>query len=119
MPPTKPNHPCSTPGCPALVAQGSRCPAHQAAHYRQQDAGRPSASQRGYDRRWRWLRQHVLLREPLCRACAALGRVTPATEVDHIIPIRAGGARLDVSNLASICKSCHSAKTMRESVNVR
>jgi 5-methylcytosine-specific restriction enzyme A len=116
--PVKPKRPCSTPGCAALVAEGSRCPAHQAAHYRQQDAGRPSSSDRGYDTRWRTLRLHVLAREPLCRSCRARGLIKRASEVDHIVPIRAGGARYDKSNLQPLCRSCHSAKTMRESVKL-
>lgn len=43
--------------------------------------------------------------------CKAKGRVTPATEVDHIVPLRQGGARLDRSNLQSLCRPCHAQKT--------
>jgi len=112
--PVKPNHPCSTPGCPALVAEGSRCPVHQAAYYRQHDSGRPSSSRRGYDTRWRRLRLHVLRHEPLCRSCRSRGLIRAANEVDHIVPIRLGGARFDESNLQPLCKPCHSAKTRKE-----
>lgn len=37
-----------------------------------------------------------------------------ATEVDHKVTIAAGGARLEDSNLQSLCKSCHSRKTALE-----
>jgi 5-methylcytosine-specific restriction endonuclease McrA len=37
-----------------------------------------------------------------------------ATEVDHIIPLRALGARLDERNLQPLCKRHHSKKTRRE-----
>lgn len=42
-----------------------------------------------------------------------------ANEVDHITPIREKPElRMVWTNLQSACKSCHSAKTMRERVNV-
>lgn len=34
--------------------------------------------------------------------------------VDHIQPIRFGGAALDMENLQSLCWSCHSAKSVKE-----
>ena len=40
---------------------------------------------------------------------------TPATEVDHIIPIeQRPDLRLVMENLQSACHRCHSAKTVRE-----
>ena len=42
--------------------------------------------------------------------------VTAAAEVDHIIPLARGGTN-DLANLQPLCKSCHSRKTMRESVS--
>jgi len=65
---------------------------------------------RGYGRRWELLRAHVLATEPLCRLCCAKGRVTPATAVDHVIPLSEGGSD-DPSNLQPICESCHAAKS--------
>lgn len=75
---------------------------------------RPSPSGRGYDGDWRRLRMWFLRRNPVCVRCRLLGLVTPATEVDHITPIRDGGERLDQSNLQALCKRCHSRKTRRE-----
>jgi 5-methylcytosine-specific restriction protein A len=40
--------------------------------------------------------------------------VVLAVEVDHIVPIREGGARLDANNLQPLCHTCHSRKTMLE-----
>lgn len=34
--------------------------------------------------------------------------------VDHIIPIRAGGARYDPRNLQSLSWSCHAKKTQED-----
>ncbi len=61
-------------------------------------------------RRW-FLRHH-----PLCAHCLKRGFTTPATEVDHIKPLREGGARLDQINLQALCKPCHSRKTARGGV---
>ncbi len=75
---------------------------------------RSSPSRRGYDRAWQRLRRWFLMRHPLCEHCERKGRATPATEVDHVVPIRAGGPRLDQANLQALCKSCHSRKTVRD-----
>ena len=40
------------------------------------------------------------------------GRVVIATEVDHIVPRRAGGKDV-IENLQSLCITCHSRKTAR------
>lgn len=66
---------------------------------------------RGYawmKRRARWLREH-----PLCCYCEQGGRVTAATEVDHVKPLIDGGAD-DEANFASTCTPCHIDKTRRE-----
>ena len=71
---------------------------------------RESRHERGYGTDWYKLRSHVLAEEPLCRMCAALGRVTPATDLDHILPKAQGGTdRLD--NLQPLCRACHDDKT--------
>jgi len=77
---------------------------------RKQRDNRKSACKRGYDRKWQALRKIVLSNESLCRSCKAKGWTVVATDVDHIIPKRAGGSN-DMSNLQPLCKSCHSAKT--------
>ncbi|GIV49880.1 MAG: hypothetical protein KatS3mg038_0401 [Candidatus Kapaibacterium sp.] len=73
---------------------------------------RPSSAERGYGGSWRRAREKYLQANPLCVACLAAGKYTPATIVDHIIPHR-GDARLfwDVNNWQSLCASCHSRKT--------
>lgn len=59
-------------------------------------------------RRWRSLRAAFLRAHPLCALCS---RPTPATEVDHIVAIRDGGAPWSWDNLQALCKPCHSRKT--------
>lgn len=63
---------------------------------------------------WSKARRAQLQREPLCRHCTAAGRVTLALEVDHVVPLAAGGAPLDPNNLQSLCIPCHQAKTLRD-----
>jgi 5-methylcytosine-specific restriction protein A len=59
------------------------------------------------------IRREKLLKNPACEVCAKQGIVTPATEVDHITPLWAGGAESD-ANRCSICQSCHLSKSARE-----
>lgn len=60
---------------------------------------------------WQAIRARQLAKHPLCQACAD---ITPANEVDHIVPIRAGGAKRDPANLSSLCRPCHAGKTAAE-----
>lgn len=71
-----------------------------------------------YDSNWRKLRKRRLDGEPLCRPCTQAGYVTPAVEVDHIIP-KALGGRDEWDNTQSICSSCHKAKTRKDVERVR
>ena len=79
------------------------------------DRQRPSAARRGYGPRWRRARAAFLAQHPLCAACRALGRVVPATVVDHTVP-HGGSAALfwDQAQWQGLCKRCHDRKTARE-----
>lgn len=107
---------CRTPGCPGLVRNGvcSRCGPLRRQVQAEHDAQRGTSAQRGYDADWQRLRDYHLRAEPTCRMCAAVGRVERATMVDHIVPINDGGARLDESNLQSLCGACHAKKTQAD-----
>lgn len=73
--------------------------------------GRPSPSKRGYGANWRRLRLVKLSADPLCEDCQQAGEVVEATEVDH----RDGDVwNLSPENLRSLCKPCHSRKTVRQ-----
>ncbi len=111
--PRRPPLPCTAPGCGALVEGGGLCPKHKRQTQAAYDRTRGSSAARGYDRRWRKLRAQVLAGEPLCRECGKIGRVTAATDVDHIVARRRGGTD-DRSNLQPLCGLCHAAKTARE-----
>jgi len=70
---------------------------------------RPSATRRGYGETWRRYRRWYLDQHPVCKLCGK-----GATEVDHIRPLAHGGAKYELDNLQSLCKSCHSRKTSAE-----
>ncbi len=110
--PTKPMRACTVPGCPNPATMRGKCALHAAQTRAQQEANRPSAAQRGYDAHWRVIRAMFLKKHPIC-ACGK-----PATEVDHIKPLAMGGGN-EWANLQALCKPCHSAKTMRQSVSNR
>ncbi len=48
--------------------------------------------------------------------CYRKGLTTAAQVTDHVIELENGGAKLDDSNLQSLCISCHNTKTALERV---
>lgn len=121
---------CSAPGCPVLTSNG-RCDAHRIHQQRAYDAVAGTAHQRGYGQTWRDFIQgfrsgsdldlsqpgqsDILLARNRCAHCWQRGiRKTDSLEYDHIIPLKAGGARLDPTNIQPLCDSCHRAKTWQE-----
>lgn len=93
-----------------LVRDGSgRCAAHP-----KQAWTKTTPTKR---RAGRWLqreRQRLFERDPLCAECKRLGRITLATERDHIKPLAEGGAD-DDTNVQGLCAPCHEAKRKEES----
>ncbi len=85
-----------------------------------------TSGERGYTYRWQRERKGWLRAHPLCgdringpslehSACLRSGRVTIATDVDHIEPHRGNAVLMwDRGNWQSLCHACHSAKTQRE-----
>ena len=97
----------------------TRCPTYgslarrkDAAQFVPPGRTRPTSAARGYDSRWRKVRLMQLARHPLCTTCQDMGKVVPATEVHHIIPIRDGG-RHALANLLSLCQTHHHHLTAR------
>lgn len=73
--------------------------------------GGKSRQERGYGQAWIRLRKVILARDRhLCQPCLAKGRLTAATEVDHIVPKAKGGTDA-MQNLRAICTPCHRQKT--------
>lgn len=107
--------PCQYPGCGVLVPAG-RCEKHVRKERAQLDERRGSSSSRGYDYRWRKLRDAHLTQNPLCVNCAEKGLIEQAEEVDHIVPFQGKDdrLRLDPHNLQSLCGPCHRVKTAHQ-----
>ncbi len=106
---------CSHYGCSKLTT-GRYCDTHRLQHTRQYDYDRGSPTDRGYGSKWVAARNAYIRRNPICAICSKEGIITRATCVDHIIPHR-GDMNLfwnQKNNWQSLCKSCHSRKTMKE-----
>jgi 5-methylcytosine-specific restriction protein A len=75
---------------------------------------RPDTVQR--KRGWAGVQDRNRIRERdcgLCQECKRQGRVSVGRDVDHIVPLWAGGSDED-SNKETLCCDCHDAKTARE-----
>jgi hypothetical protein len=64
--------------------------------------------------RWRSKRAAQLADEPLCRSCAADGRVTAARVCDHVEPHRGDPRKFWDGATQSLCDNCHNAAKQRE-----
>lgn len=108
--PWKPKSICSYPGCNELT-HDRYCSKHK----REVNKERNDINSKIYNNRWRKASKAYLKDNPLCVYCKKEDRLTPATEVDHIIP-HGGDMKLfwNKSNWQSLCKKCHSKKTALE-----
>lgn len=105
---------CTYPGCRQRVKSG-RCDEHKREARRQQDSRRGTRTERGYSNRWGRYRLMYLKANPLCVNCFKSDIYTPATIVDHIIPI---DGEQDVLfwpewNHQPLCHTCHNIKTFK------
>lgn len=78
------------------------------------DAMPRNQTEAGYGRRaWRLARQERLAIDNW--ACQDCGRIVTGREahVDHVVPKAKGGSDL-MDNLRTLCRSCHSRKTVRD-----
>ena len=101
--------PCSKLGCAAHATKGAYCTDHERSNAERYDRTRGKTKARGYGGRWQKVRSRKIKRDPMCEHC---GKV--AVDVDHITPIKQGGAQYDPANLQTLCRRCHNIKTAGE-----
>jgi len=79
------------------------------------ERGKSAKWQNLYNHRWRKYSKSRLIKHHLCVECDRQGKTEIATETDHIIPHKGSRHKFwDKSNHQSLCKSCHSKKTISE-----
>lgn len=115
--PLRPPRQC--PRCGGRLPTAARCPACTLAR----DRWRGSAASRGYTKAWSHYAQAFLDRFPFCgmRAdgqfhpehsrCLQRGERRRAECVDHIVPLRDGGAVFDPRNHQALCFRCNRRKS--------
>lgn len=106
--------PCSHPGCRALATTGYRCEAHK----REAWVKPVKATKRITGRRLQAMRKALFDADPLCAECKRQGRVTLATQRDHIKSLAEGGAD-DHTNVQGLCDDCHEVKSLQEALRGR
>lgn len=106
----KPGKACRHAGCPVIVREGGYCLQHQ----KQQDVRyrqtwlRKEASEFYNSTAWKALRLKKLSIDPFCERCCIRGISRFAIDVHHILKRTDYPARaLDITNLMSLCKECH------------
>jgi 5-methylcytosine-specific restriction protein A len=98
---------CANPHCSRFVkGKGIYCDEHKK---RLQPSPRDPETEKFYrSERWQRLRTMKLNKDPLCEVCQLKHRVTPATMVHHLLPVRKDTEeRLAMTYLVSLCHSCH------------
>lgn len=73
---------------------------------------------RYHTKQWQRTRVLVLRRDPSCVLCLQLGRVTPSTVADHIIPVRMRDPQddrfYDLDTIRGLCAFCHARVSGRQ-----
>ena len=62
---------------------------------------------------WKWdcLSRRYRTLFPLCEDCEDRGRITPSSEVHHIVPISEDESKkYEWSNLVALCHGCHRSR---------
>ncbi|MBF0418341.1 MAG: HNH endonuclease [Magnetococcales bacterium] len=112
--PIKAPTPCCHPGCGEVVPSPGYCDKHRKEKYhRYWEFRTKHDADSGFycSKVWIKRRASFLRSNPLCSMCVL---PTPATVVDHIVPIKNGGDRWADENLQPLCVSCHNRKTIND-----
>lgn len=101
---------CATEGCEARVIARTYCDDHKPVNWGKGSSIRTGSVAHKVWRRAVLERDHwrCQIRGPKC-----LGK---ATQADHIVNVKRGGAEYDLTNGQAVCAPCHQAKTQREAL---
>ena len=66
-------------------------------------------------KRWKDLREYMVMTHPLCEDCLEEGRITPTEDIHHVLsPFQRGISEeekakraYDENNLVALCRECH------------
>lgn len=113
--PYRPRKPCRFPGCPELTDE-TFCEKHKKDDNRIYNQYKRDELSRTFykTQQWQKIRKIKLQQSPFCEECKKNGTIVVGKIVDHIIPIKQGGAPYDLNNLQTLCWSCHSRKSIQE-----
>jgi 5-methylcytosine-specific restriction protein A len=104
-------HPCKGANCPELVERGKAyCPKCEKKYGGEYDRQRGTAAARGYDYRWKKIRERKLDTDPMCEM-----KLPGCTRVAYDVHHRDGDSHNHAwNNLESGCRSCHNKITARK-----
>lgn len=108
--PTRPQARCTYHGCNRKATRQGRCDQHQRKPW--QNPSAHTRALRQHHTEWMHVRAERMKLEPNCRRCNHKG-----TNVDHIIPVGAGGAFLDINNTQTLCDQCKTLKDQEDRRN--
>lgn len=110
-----PKKPCRYPRCPELTNE-TFCEKHKTESNRIYNLYQRDTLSRTFykTKEWQELRKIKLRQSPFCEECKKNGTIVVGKIVDHIVPIKQGGAPYDINNLQTLCWSCHSRKSIEE-----
>jgi 5-methylcytosine-specific restriction enzyme A len=66
--------------------------------------------------RWHHIAKAHLRKEPLCRMCSRVGKLTAATVADHIEPHAGDLNKFWFGKLQSLCKQCHDSTKRKDEI---
>ena len=108
MPRTPKQTTCRELGCTNPKVNGST--------FCNQHGGAKSIERKAFNRlyntkQWKQFRQIQLSKHPICARCQSLGKIAPASHVDHIFPHKMDQDKWMGNRFQSLCHECHSIKT--------
>jgi 5-methylcytosine-specific restriction protein A len=106
---------CHQLGCDnAKVNHSYFCIEHGGSRTIELSARRKALAAKYGSKQWKQFRQIHLSKYPLCARCQSLGKITPASDVDHIYPHKMQLDKWMGNRFQSLCRPCHSIKTALE-----